>query len=435
MLLALYAIALLLGQSPRDPNAVLEQARTKLQALTRRLANYTCVETIDRKYFRAPENRRPVALNVPRSCHAGEDRNKESIASYESGVLEWTDRLRFEVAVTGTGEILSRPGATRFDSRDVDSIVRFGPIGTGSFGSYLIGVFDNPATAFSYVGPQGARFEYRYQVSVEGSKYSVKVGTLWQPMAYHGTFLLDPETLDLERFTVTADNLPPQTWICDAETTLDFTGVRIRVADTLLPRESTMQIRMQDGRSTTNITTFSSCRAYQAESALVFDEAPEAANTAARPQFRMGAATPIGLPVTLALSALIDTDTVASGDLVSATVESSVARPGSGEVLIPAGAVVRGRITRVEHHMLPKPYFLIGLSFARLEVGGVPSLFAARLDPPQQLTEELSVELPVQSGGVTFWNNGTILIPTKAMRATLPAGYRMTWSTLATPGR
>jgi hypothetical protein len=415
--LSLCAIGLWCGQTGRDPNQLLEQARAKLQALTRLLANYTCIETVDRQYFQRA---------------AGSLR------------LESSDRLRFEVTVADDRELLSRPGATRFDPRDIDSIVRFGPIGTGSFGAYLIGVFDNPGAVFRYVGesPLDNRtmLEYQYQVPLEASRYRVKAGASWLPMAYHGSFWLDPKSLELQRFTIRADDLPPQTSIGEAETTLDYTGVRIRVGDALLPRESQLQVVMQNGRQTVNTTIFSGCREYQAESALVFDEAPDTESTAARPLFHMPAALPIGLPVTLALSAAIDTDTAAAGDLVSAEVVQSVSRPGSGEpgstqTLIPAGAIVHGRITRVEHHVFPKTFFLIAMSFNRLEVLGTPSPFAARFDPSAELTQELGVDLSVQGGGVVFWNTGTFLLATKKNRVVLPAGYQSTWSTLATPGR
>jgi hypothetical protein len=443
--LTLWAIAMLLGQNGTnhdpgrlDPNDVLQRARAKIQALTRRLESYTCVETVDRQYFQPVATAPPVAQAAARSCRlAGVPRGKTAALRLES-----SDRLRFEVTVADSREILSRPGAARFDPRDVDSIVRFGPIGTGSFGSYLIGVFDNPSAVFRYSGQatldHRAMLEYQYDVPVEASRYRVKAGASWLPMAYHGSFLIDPESLDLERFLIRADDLPPQTSICEAETTLDYSGVRIRVGDALLPRDSRLQVVMQNGRETLNTTTFSSCREYHAESSLVFEETPDAESSAARPVFRAPAALPIGLPVTLALSAAIDTDTAAAGDVVSAEVVGNVSRPGPSDILIPAGATVHGRITRVEHHVLPKAYFLIAMSFNRLEVSGSPAPFAARLDPKPNVAEELGADLSAAAttfSGGTSWNTGTFLFITKNSRYVLPAGYQSTWSTLATPGR
>jgi hypothetical protein len=83
----------------------------------------------------------------------------------------------------------------------------------------------------------------------------------------------------------------------------------------------------------------------------------------------------------------------------------------------------------VEHHVLPKAYFLIAMSFSRMEVAGVPSLFAARLEPSAELAAELGVERP------GYLNSGTFLFASKKNRYLLPAGTQSTWSTLATPGR
>ena len=418
LLRSLCAFALMLGQNGRDPNELLERARVKLQALTRRLANYTCIETVDRQYFQAPANPRPTAENAARTCHVA------AVNATDDGRrLESTDRIRFEVTVAGSGEILSRLGASRFDPRDLDALVRFGPIGTGSFGSYLIGVFDNPKAVFRYVGEQSLEhrmmFEYQYQVPVEGSRYRVRSGTAsgatWVPMAYRGTFWIDPDSLDLERFTILSDDLPAPTGICNAESTLDYSGVRIRVGDALLPRQSELRITMLDGREAVNTTNFSGCKEYQAESALVFDETPEADSAAVRPMFRPGPALPIGLPVTLAFSAAIDSVTAAAGDLVSAEVVRSVRRPSTDELLIPAG---------------PRPYFLFSMSFNRMEVNGAPSLFAARFEPSVELAEELGIER-----SANYLNSGTLLFASKNARYLLPAGYQSTWSTLATPGR
>src|SRR5208337_4904056 len=58
--------------------------------------------------------------------------------------LESTDRVRLEVTVSEGRELHSWPGATRFDARDVDELIRDGPVSTGAFGAYLSSVFDHP---------------------------------------------------------------------------------------------------------------------------------------------------------------------------------------------------------------------------------------------------------------------------------------------------
>ena len=133
----------------------------------------------------------------------------------------------------------------------------------------------------------------------------------------------------------------------------------------------------------------------------------------------------------LALQDPIDSDTAATGDSVSARVVKPVRRAGSGPDLIPAGAIVHGRIRRMEHHLSPEPYFLIAIAFNRMEIEGVLLPFAARHETDPKLTRELGASLTLRATGIWFWDVGTFLFPTSKPRLTLPAGFESTWFTLA----
>jgi len=419
------------GQAERDPGEVLERARANLQSMTRRLAKYACIETVDRTYYEPPpEPARAL------SCSQIEAARKSRSAAL---AVEATDRLRLEVTVSEGNEIHAWPGATRFDTRDVDEIIHQGPIGTGAFGTHLIGVFDNPAVDFQFVGEktEGDRkvLEYRYHVSREGSRYRVKTGATWHRVPYDGTFWLDSQSLELRRFTVDADTMPAGSNICQLNATLDYQRVRIGDGDVLLPRSGQMGIVMDTARETANLTTFSDCREYQAESALRFDSGSDVDSAAAKRVVRTPLALPIGLPIELALVDPIDTGTAAAGDPVSAKVVRPVRREGSGEIVIPAGAIVRGRITRMEHHVLPRRYFLVSISFNRLVRGDISSPFAAQYDGSEKLARDLGAELRLPSRGLEFWDVGTFLFPSSKPVYVLPAGWESKWDTLAPPSR
>jgi len=285
--------------------------------------------------------------------------------------------------------------------------------------------------------PDGNRtvLEYRYRVSAEASRYRVKTGATWQTVPYDGTFWLDAESLDLRRFTVEAGSLPPATSMCQLQSALDYQRVRIGDGDVLLPRQGRLTIVMDDARETSNLTTFADCREYQTESALHFDAGSDVDSVIAKPVVREALALPIGLPAVLALTAPIDTGTAAAGDPVSAKVMKPVLRPGARDVLIPAGAIVRGRLTRVERHLMPQPYFLIAMSFNRLVRGDVSSPFAAKYDSSKELAQELGAELRSRARGLEFWDVGTFLFPSSKPTFVLPAGYESKWATLATPSR
>ena len=421
----LVAAVMARGQG-HDPGAVLEQARARLRAVARGLDNFVCVETLDRSYYG------PLAASpAPAAC--GET------AASGPRQLESTDRARLEVTVSHGRELHSWPGATRFDSRDVDELIRDGPVSTGAFGAYLASVFDQPAAAFHFNGERSANgqtvFEYGYRVPLSASRFEIKVGAAWRAAAYEGEFLIDPQSLDLEQMTIRTSQLPPGAAFCQAGATLDYQHVRIGSSDVLLPRQSRLEILLPDGRETRNTVAFSNCREYRAESEIVFD-APADSGSAAAPRAGRGrVALSIGLPVTLALESPIDTAAAAAGDPVEAKVLKPVRRPGSPDELIPAGAVAHGRIRRVEHHLLPAPYFLVAMSFNPVEIQGVVFPFVARSEPDAERTRELGVNLEMRESGVWSWGVGTFLFPTGKSRMAIPAGFESHWFTLSPGGR
>jgi hypothetical protein len=142
--LPLLILAAARGQAERDPGEALERARANLQSMTQRLAKYACIETVDRVYYEPPAE--PLGGQSCSQIQAVRNSRAEPPA------IEASDRLRLEVTVSEGHEIHAWPGATRFDARDVDEIIHQGPIGTGSFGTHLIGVFDNPAVEFHFIG-------------------------------------------------------------------------------------------------------------------------------------------------------------------------------------------------------------------------------------------------------------------------------------------
>ncbi len=430
-LIALCAVATRAAAPP--PEEVLQRALERLRAATHAFSKYACTETVERQYFDPqPSAAGGAGSTDPRAC-------TEAAGGNAAGRLEAVDRLRLEVTVSDGREIYSWPGATRFDTRAVSDIIREGPIGTGSFGTHLVAVFDNPRVAYEFAGEhtEGGRrlYEYRFHVPREASQYQLRAGSLLQTLAYDGGFLLDTESLEVVRMTFRARELPPASTICGLGGDLDYTGLQPAGTGFLLPSQARLYIAFESGREDANITTFAACREYKAESEIVFDQTPADPGAAAAPQQRSALALPIGLPFRLALDAPIDTATAAAGDPVSARVLQAVRRPGSAEIAIPAGAVVHGRLTRVERHLLPVPYFLVAMSFNRLDWQGASSRFAARSDGNPGVARELGVNLEGQGGGMRHWDQGVFLFPAAKNRYVIPAGYESKWMTLATRSR
>src|SRR5581483_7774488 len=93
----------------------------------------TCVETIQRDRFD------PVG-HPPSSCDALLARREKSGAGafLKAGIM---DRLRLDVALADGREIYSWAGAGKFEDGDIDELILEGPIGTGPFAAFLLGIF------------------------------------------------------------------------------------------------------------------------------------------------------------------------------------------------------------------------------------------------------------------------------------------------------
>src|SRR6516164_4554277 len=141
----LAAVAIAQAQTAHDPNLVLEQARARLQAMAHTLEQYVCLETVDRSYYQrvVPADAPPRPEGEP-ACGGA--------AARDPLQLESTDRVRLEVTVSEGRELHSWPGATRFDARDVDELIRDGPVSTGAFGGHLASLFGRPGVTFQYTG-------------------------------------------------------------------------------------------------------------------------------------------------------------------------------------------------------------------------------------------------------------------------------------------
>jgi len=405
------------GVHGEDPAEILQRGRSKLRAAAGELAKYACTETVERRYYEASR----------RSTGAGERPDE---------LLESADRLRLEVTLANGREIYSWPGATRFDSREIDSIIRQGPIGSGSFAAHLLAIVDAPESQFSFQSARtdaGERlFEYRYSVPLSASHYRIRAGGSWDTMPYEGSVRFSAEG-GIRRLRVYTEAFPPASPIRTVEAEVEYPPHAGGSDEALLPRYGELRIGFKSGRETVNRTTFSDCRAYQAESTLLFEDVTQVSGAQSRAAVT-NLLLPIGLPVTLELTSRMDAATAAAGDPVVARVVSPVRDPRSGGALIPAGAVVRGRLTRVEHHFRPESYFAIAMSFGRVQWDGVVAPFAARSQPSAGVLRQLGLAED-EGGGLRFWNSGLFVFPTRKTQQVLPEGFTSHWITLATGTR
>lgn len=419
--LLLPVAAALLAQGPLDPTERLMRAREILVERGRHLPDYTCIQTVDRRYFKR------------RKAHYAPTCDEVRSLGPHDLILESTDRLRLDIKFSQGFEIGSWAGS-QFSSRSIFDLVAGGPYGTGSLGALIWDIFVNGGATYKYIGEEtagGARLSaYGYQVPVGASHYQVKSGSNWVPTAFSGIFWLDANSLDLKRIVERAVELPPETETCEADTTIDYEKVRVGGGEFLLPRQSSMRLVMQDETETQSTAVYSGCREYRGQATIHFDQVAPADEIKGveTPQVPL----PAGLPLSLMLTEPIDTGTAAAGDIVKAKLEKSLRDPQSKAVLAPAGAIVEGRIIHMEHWLGRPSRFKISILLEKLEAGGVRRPLYAKLVHYTARTMSGPVEITLRPVGQSPFAAAFLFVTDKS-RYLVHAGYQSEWVTVTPP--
>lgn len=367
------------AQSPADaaidPVDLLMRVRDQVTEHGRRIPNHTCVETVERDRFE------PVDGRFVKSCDTLLARRR--LAHYAGRLrLDATDRLRLDVTVAGDRELYSWAGAAHFEEGEIDRLIPDGAMGTGAFANLLLSVFDSPVPRLMFTG-QTVRdvtrlLEYSFSIPVELSQYRAKGGNQWLPTGYTGTLLADPQTARLSGFTVRTEELPAATGLCEVDTSLDYGTVPFGGIDYLMPVATRQRFIGRDGSEGENRVAFSSCREFRGKSEVEFGALPPPASNAAGPA-PAAVHLPAGLPVTVTVAAAIDSAQAAAGDRI----EGRLARPildSHHNTLVPEGALMEGRLMRVELLYAKPPETVIALRWETLAVNGVKSPVSLKPD-------------------------------------------------------
>jgi len=312
----------ILSLSAQSSLSQLAEIKTRVADNQSRLPNYTCTETIERSRRRG-----------------------------DRGKFHPVDRVRLEVALVNNKEMFGWPGGDRIAEEEITNLVS-GTIGNGDFALLERAVFFTPDAV---IGPALAETEsgqtvlrYDYRVPLAASGYHLRVPPKDALVAYHGSFWVDAETLELQHLDVTVDAIPPFLGIAAASNAVEFAPVEIGGSSFRLPRRTELKITDLQGWENRNHTVFLNCHQFTGESILKFVE--EGAEAAAPPSSLDAAAKPVLLPgefsLDLTLGESIDAKTAAIGDPVHAVLEQPLRV--RGESLAPKGAIVRGRVLKLE---------------------------------------------------------------------------------------
>ena len=410
---------------------MLAKARDNILDRTERLPNYTCVQTVDRKFLKL---QKPI-FPIP-SC--------SEMSATKTGILklEATDRLRLDVRVSHGTEIGAWAGGGHFDEGTVVSFIK-GPFGTGGFGNFLTDIFTGSGITLSFESEERVGsltlLRYRFRISRESSHYMVRVGSDWLATGYSGEVWIDPKSSELKRLVVQTSELPEETGACVSNSTIEYATMRIGTGDFLLPQRSTLHFLMRDMTESDVAIAYSRCHQFHGEANLVADRSVTASEESPATPEPISIAP--GLVLTLKLAHAIDTDTAAAGDVVEATVSEAVRDPKSNEVVIPAHSMVRGRILRMEHSLDTPRRFVIVVRLETVEIHGIPSPFYAILlrDDEKQAAKNAPSALVERSHQIILPPRGesplaaNFSATSKAKHYVLPRGLEMQWLTVPDP--
>ena len=390
MILGLMAVAAF-AQAPESSfTATLARIRARVVRDLNQLPNYTCLETIERSSQEANSKR-----------------------------FQLLDLVRLEVALVDNAEMFAWPGSRGFESAKLRDLVPGGAIGNGSFALHARSVFDGRAAQVERVGETrlGNRraMEYRYTVTRARSTFSLRHGDVEAKVGYGGSFFVDPDTDELMRLEVRANDIPAELGIPEEEEILDYQRVRLGDGDFLLPKGSEMRMASNDGSVSLNKTTFSACRQYSTESTLIFADPSDPSGLPALAAPNEVRDVPVGLKMDVRVVTPLLWTKSAVGDAVTAVVRRDV--KVQKQVIIPKGSQLKGRLICLERRAGPTgSAFLLGLRFDELNAN------KWRATVRTQLVEALPFPEPVP---VSRRSMGTARGPTPVLAGVHPSGQNL----------
>ena len=336
---ALWAILALAVGAARGGDDQISRIRARVAERTARIPNYTCLETIERRWYRG-----------------------------EHAASQVLDRLRIEVAVVEDREQFAWPGESGYESSELQEVLRRGVTKYGDFAGFLSGIFVTGAATYTLVGEQPANgrraIRYDYRVPKSSGYIQARDGVR-AVIGYHGSFWVDPETLELTRLEIEGDDIPVELKTPSVKLAIDYGLVAVGAGNFLLPETTDVRVTSDHGLESRTVTGFSGCRQFVAESSISFGEQPVEQEGK---QGGAGAELPAGVTLEAEWAAPIDRKTAAAGDVVQARLRKGAKTKGG--ILIPKGAVLQGRILRLETWGSARPCDMLAVRFTKIRFGG-----------------------------------------------------------------
>lgn len=354
-----------------DHVLALAQIKGRMHLSLERMPNYTCLQTIERERLTQKAVRRlEKKLN-----QKSKDRTEVTFP------LESTDTVQVELAYVDGRELYSWPGAEEFEDKTLGEMVGFGALSTGNFASTAHNLFQANVAVFKSAGREEIdgrnllRFDFTVGIFRSGLELADASGHEAQ-LPYAGSIWADPETFDLVRIEMEAQEIPPYLEIASTSSWVDYQSLEVDGETFLLPHRAQMVTRLRSGAESRNRIEFSNCREFGASSEISFvpeDPVQEPDVGGAFEDFDL----PVGALLRVRLTTAIDSQESKVGDEVQGRVESNVRI--NGDLVVPKGARVMGRIRRLERYSQPAPYHTVGIEISQLRFDGKRARFVGRM--------------------------------------------------------
>jgi hypothetical protein len=418
----IFALVVLSQDLPPDV-LLLSRVKNHTKEELQHLPSISCLETVEREYQPAKGKMRPL------------------------------DTVRLEVLTNGDKELFASPGDRKFSEEHPISYAGSGMLGNGLFGLYLNDILVTGNVSNAYKGEEEiggrrlARFDYRLPLMWSGQTIQTEEGS--GKVGLHGSYWADPQSYDVLRLELNAEDFPPTLPLTEATTSINY--ARTRLGDhlvVLLPESAEVRLVKYSGEIRHNRIEFTHCRLFGVESTINFS-APDSAEQTPR----FGASSiddtlrplPGGLQIAVKLRSRIMGD-MTVGTLIDGVVAGNVTAK-KGAVIIAAGSPVRGRIRRLERYTDPFPHFVVALEFTQVELQGIRYRFYAdvvEIDLAPGVEHTLSTKDSMETndlpyGGTVirqakenlfFYNlPGVATFFFKGGTLDLPQGFRTVWKT------
>ena len=283
--------------------------------------------------------------------------------------LEKLDALRLDVAVVNKRELFAWPGQNHFQETDLNEFSKNGAFGTGNFVTHLANALGKIGVSYTIHGEEDFEgkkaYRFGYTISAARKPYAIKIGPNSGIAGVKGQFWVDVKTLDVLRLELSVTEIPGNLGVLQTKEFVEYLRVKIGGGDFLLPKRAELQLEFNDGQLDQNKTTFSACRQYSGESTIRFDDAvPTTSELKPPEEIVIPSSTQIYVEFKEKLSSL----TAAVGD----PIEVIVLRPVKvkGKVIISKGAVISGRLNRMERTVVSgTPIRIVGFEFNKLTAG------------------------------------------------------------------